>query len=360
MKFLRSLFSKNSYIFLTLSTEVLAAFLLVLSPLFYPHTAKAGIFSVVSGVVGTKVDAKALELVDSPNSQTMGVLKAVVNSNPSPANLNANPILASENALVAEIGPAGTASEVDETTNTQISTYVVRKGDTLSEIAKMFGVSVNTIVWANNLNRNVALKEGQNLIILPITGIRYTIKKGDTIKGIVSRHKADIDEVLQFNDLSLESKLVEGKVIIIPDAEIQAPVVPANAAKNPTSPLRGTEGPSYAGYYSRPIVGGRKSQDLHGHNGIDFAAPVGTPIYASAAGTVIISKNNNAYNGGYGNYVVIAHSNGTQTLYAHNLSNAVEVGEKVKKGQLIGKIGMTGKTTGPHVHFEIRGAKNPF
>jgi murein DD-endopeptidase MepM/ murein hydrolase activator NlpD len=91
-----------------------------------------------------------------------------------------------------------------------------------------------------------------------------------------------------------------------------------------------------------------------------LAAPVGTLIKASAAGKVISSINNGGWNGGYGNYVIIAHDNGSQTLYAHNQKNFVTVGERVEQGEIIAKIGMTGKTTGPHVHFEIRGAKNPF
>ena len=109
----------------------------------------------------------------------------------------------------------------------------------------------------------------------------------------------------------------------------------------------------------RPIAGGHRSQGIHGHNGVDLAASVGTPIYASAAGTVIISKTG-GYNGGYGNYIVIRHDNGTQTLYAHNTENYVGVGETVSQGQTIGTVGSTGRSTGAHVHFEVRGAKNPF
>jgi murein DD-endopeptidase MepM/ murein hydrolase activator NlpD len=109
----------------------------------------------------------------------------------------------------------------------------------------------------------------------------------------------------------------------------------------------------------RPVSGGRESQGLHGYNAVDLAAPVGTPIYAAAEGTVIVSIMG-GWNGGYGNYVVISHPNGTQTLYAHAKETLVIPGQHVEQGQLIAKIGMTGKTTGPHVHFEIRGARNPF
>lgn len=348
MKFFRCNLSKNTFSFLTLSKEVLISFLLIIFPIFYPSTALAGIFSLISG---DKASASVSDHQDVPNSQTMSVLRAVVNSNPAPLSEEDHPILAFENALVAEIGPAGTASEIDESTNTEISLYIVRSGDTLSEIAEMFNVSVNTIVWANDISRNAPLREGQTLVILPITGIRHTVKKGDTIKGIVAKYKADLKEVLQFNDLTLASAIREGDTIMIPDAE------PTSTPRSSSSPATS---PSYPGYYMRPIIGGKKSQGLHGHNGVDLAAPIGTPIYASAGGTVIASMSNGGWNGGYGNYVIISHQNGTQTLYSHNLINTVSVGEKVKRGDLIGKIGMTGKTTGPHVHFEIRGAKNPF
>ena len=109
----------------------------------------------------------------------------------------------------------------------------------------------------------------------------------------------------------------------------------------------------------RPIVGGRKSQGIHGYNAVDLAAPTGTPIIASASGKVIIARSS-GYNGGYGLYVVISHPNGTQTLYAHMSKVNVSVGRFVERGEIIGAVGNTGKSTGPHLHFEVRGARNPF
>lgn len=356
MKFFRTIFSKNTYHFLNLSKEVVIAVILVIFPVFYPNIAQADFFSFMSGLAGNKVSAKAADAEYAPNSQNMALLKAVVNVNPSPSVSDIRPILASNNALMAEIGPAGTASDVDNLSNNEISLYVVRSGDTISEIAGMFDVSVNTIIWANDLGKNPSLKEGQTLVILPITGIQHIVKKGETIKGIVAQHKADLDEVLQYNDISLNSSLVVGSTIIIPDAEPAAATVTTTVKTTTAS----SKLPAYPGYYMRPISIGRESQGIHGHNAVDLAAPVGTPIVASAAGTVIASKTDGGWNGGYGNYVIISHSNGTQTLYAHTSANLVSVGDVVSKGQTIAKIGMTGKTTGPHVHFEIRGAVNPF
>ncbi|KKW46945.1 MAG: Peptidase M23 [Parcubacteria group bacterium GW2011_GWB1_57_6] len=101
------------------------------------------------------------------------------------------------------------------------------------------------------------------------------------------------------------------------------------------------------------------TQGLHGWNGIDFGAPRGTPIRAAADGTVIIARAG-GWNGGYGNYIVLQHANGTQTLYSHNSSNAVGMGQAVTQGQVIGYVGATGRVTGTHLHFEVRGAANPF
>lgn len=291
------------------------------------------------------------------------------------ANFNPHPILADDlvpisgDSLTAEVGPSGTAADIDQATSTQISTYVVRADDNLSKIAKIFGVSVNTILWANNLSSHSVVKEGDTLVILPMSGIRYTVKKGDTLQSIIKAYKADSSEVLQYNDITIDSQLSIGQNILIPDAELGTPQTPVSILKKKASklgwgapgsnPAHDTNGPYYPGYYMRPIDGGYESQGIHGYNAVDLAAPLGTAIHASADGIVIISKMG-GWNGGYGNYVVISHPNGTQTLYSHAVKNLVSVGQRVTQGQTIALLGQTGEATGPHVHFEIRGARNPF
>jgi LysM repeat protein len=320
------------------------------------ETAHAGLVSyMVSFLGGEQASAKISQNYSQGNSQTIALLQAAANRDPNPEKSSgASPIV--DDTLIADIALSETATT--ESVNTQISSYIVRDGDTLSGIAKMFGVSANTIMWANNISRASALRTGQTIIILPVTGINYTIAKGDTIKGIALRYKADIDEILRYNDLTLDTTLVVGRTIIIPDAEIRVSV-PTRSIAVGSNPAHDTNGPDYAGYYTRPVVGGVRTQGLHGYNGIDIGAPVGTPIYASAAGTVIVSAVG-GWNGGYGNLVIISHANGTQTVYAHNSKNLVTVGQLVDQGQKIALMGATGKATGSHVHFEIRGAKNPF
>jgi murein DD-endopeptidase MepM/ murein hydrolase activator NlpD len=240
----------------------------------------------------------------------------------------------------------------------QISVYIVRKGDTLPEIAQMFGVSSNTIAWANDI-KGSTIKEGQELVILPISGVRHTVKKGDTLASIASKYKADMQDILAFNDVSANSILSPGDVIIVPDGEITSTASASTKSSTKSTVKSSGSSSSSSGYFIRPIKGGRKSQGIHGHNGVDLANAVGTPVMAAASGKVIVSRTS-GYNGGYGSYIVVSHANGTQTLYAHLSSDKVSVGQTVSQGQVIGAIGMTGKTTGPHLHFEVRGGTNPF
>lgn len=330
---------------------------------FSPETAHAGLLSFISDLTSDEVSAKTVETSSTSNSQNMLLLEAAINADPNPHKIDSYSVLAYNNALQAEIGPQGTLLESDNKVSNEISLYTVKNGDTIAKIADMFDVSVNTIIWANELGKTPSIKEGQLLVILPISGIKYTVKKGDTIKGIVYKYKSNLEEVLQYNDLTLSSNLTVGSVIIIPDAEpsLDVPkIAQVRKTSGTTSVAHDTKGAFYPGYYIKPISGGTKSQGLHGYNAVDLAAPVGTVIRASAAGKVISSISNGAWNGGYGNYVIIAHDNGTQTLYAHTQKNFVVTGDIVEQGEMIAKIGMTGKTSGPHVHFEIRGAKNHF
>jgi murein DD-endopeptidase MepM/ murein hydrolase activator NlpD len=257
-------------------------------------------------------------------------------------------------------GPSGTPLDSEEhPRSSQISVYTVREGDSLSEIATMFNVSVNTIIWANDIKGRV-IRPGDVLIILPVTGIRHTVAKGDTLQSVAKKYKGDAAEIALYNELEADSSLAVGSTIIIPSGVLSTPVTPAVPGKQQGAPLRGIVGPDYSGYFTWPVNGGIVTQGLHGFNGIDIGAPKGTSIYASAAGVVLISRNNGAWNGGYGNYVVIQHNNGTQTLYAHATAVLVVPGDSVSQGQPIATIGRTGQATGNHLHFEVRGAKNPF
>lgn len=315
----------------------------------YTGTAYAGLFSFVGSLFeGSSAIAKTVSFTQAQNLQTIALLQAPANIDPNLSTIADIVPVNNDDVLVADLVGANAAP--DNNFNTQISTYVVRDGDTISSVSKMFNVSTNTVLWANNLNGRSILKVGQTLTILPVTGISYTVKKGDTIKGIASKYDADISDILNYNDLTLSSPLAIGDSILIPDVELSAGEIAQSQVLATNRVISG---------FIKPVVGGRRTQGIHGHNGVDIAAPIGTPIVASASGTVIISRTG-GWNGGYGNYVVISHPNGTQTLYGHTKENLVKVGERVSQGERIALMGSTGKSTGSHVHFEIRGAKNPF
>lgn len=283
----------------------------------------------------------------------MSLLSPALNLDPNPAKGGGDTAIVGS-ALLADAGPLGTIADIEDVpVSDQISLYVVREGDTLTQIAQMFGVSVNTILWANDLPRGTQIRKDQTLVILPVSGVRHKVVKGDTVKSIAKHYEADVSEIASFNGIDESHPLAIGKTIIVPDGEI-APT-PVRAGK----PVIAGGGRSVGGFFSAPLVRYKKTQGLHGYNGVDLAAPYGTQILAAAPGVVIVSRSG-GWNGGYGNYVVIKHSNGTQTLYAHNATNIVAQGQSVERGQVIGTVGNTGRSTGTHLHFEVRGAKNPF
>ncbi len=336
---------------LSIAAKFFFAFFIVLAIALPSAPAHAGVLSLFKDLFRTSAPAQSASVL---NSGTMPILEAPTNVDPKADTGGGDITIVQNSALLAATGPLGTIADVEENAkqNGQISVYVVRNGDNLGAIAKMFGVSVNTIIWANNLSRNDLIHTGQVLVILPVSGVQYTVVKGDTIQSVAKKFRGDANEIIQFNDLPASGALAVGSTIIIPSGEGYAVVTP-------TSRLHGVGGPDYAGYYIRPISGGHKSQGLHGYNAVDLANTCGTPVVAAADGDVIISRSS-GWNGGYGLYVVLQHGNGTQTLYGHLSVVVAQDGWRVVQGQVIGLMGTTGNSTGCHVHFEIRGARNPF
>lgn len=236
----------------------------------------------------------------------------------------------------------------------EIIEYIVQPGDTLSSLTDKFNVSLNTILWANDLSKNSKLKIGQKLVILPTSGLIHYVKKGETLSQIAEKYKGDIDEIVAFNDISGQEIFV-GDILIIPGGVM--PSIPKRLATTPTtSSFSAPDAPLANSYFVFPTQG-RISQGLHWYNAVDIAANCGTPVYAAAQGQVIKTKFSNS---GLGNHIAISHPNGTTTYYGHLQSILVEPGQEVSQGQIIGYIGRTGLATGCHVHFEVRGARNPF
>ncbi len=327
-----------------------------------PQDTHAGVFSFMNKMLGGgEADASSIQGNSVANSQNLPVLHAALNTNPIAHGSSLT--ITDESTLESFQGPAGTAKEVEEKVNADtISTYIVRSGDNLSAIAKMFGVSNNTILWANNLKSAKDLHEGDELVILPISGVQHKIAKGDTLKSIAAKYRGDVDDIIAFNDLPDGYQLKVGDELIIPDGEEGSVAVSLGTTKVSASVSSSKSG-SLSGYFIRPTAG-KKTQGLHGkyRTGVDIANSVGTPVSAAAGGTVIVAKSS-GYNGGYGNYIVIQHPNGVQTLYGHLSQVLVSSGTRVGQGDLIGKMGSSGKSTGSHLHFEIWGGVrnwNPF
>jgi LysM repeat protein len=256
-------------------------------------------------------------------------------------------------------------TEAGSSYSDQISVYVVRKGDSISQIAEMFGVSVQTILAANDMKKTDKLVEGNVLFILPISGIEHTITKGQTLQTIAKLYKVDVSDITQFNGITEDAVLAIGDKIMIPGGEMmdEGGDKPASNLGSSiaidknyyiTHPIQ-----NLTGYFINPVPTGHKTQGLHGpgYRGIDIGAPKGTPIYASAAGTVYFART--GWNGGYGNLVIVNHPNGTRTLYAHMTKLGTYTGKSVAQGEVIGYVGSTGHSTGPHIHFEVFSAKNP-
>ncbi len=334
-----------------------------------PRVAEANVLSYIKNTFTKSPETTTPSFPSTlSSSQNMGLLMAATNIDPNPAKGGGDIVVLNDSVLVPEVGLLGNIAEIEaQDRQGRISIYVVRAGDTLPGIAKMYGVSVNTILWANDIPQSAIIKPGQTLIILPVNGVHYTIKKDETLGGIAKRYGVSIDDILKHNDIPSVEVLSIGDTIIIPGAQeiVTKPAPARSVASSTTSRLlvNTSSYPSYPGYYTHPLPGGIKTQSLHGYNAIDIGAPRGRAIIASAAGRVIVSRyvpGGNPWNGGYGNYVVIEHGNGSQTLYAHMSTVVVGEGTVVAQGQKIGEVGSTGNSTGPHLHFEIRGARNPF
>jgi LysM repeat protein len=315
----------------------------------------------------SSVEAGSSAVVPDAN---LTILTSATNADPNPNKAPRLLALSTGSALISEAGPDGTPPDADATpTNTGISVYTVRPDDTISEIAKMHDVTVNTILWANNLTSAKDIHPGDTLIILPVSGIKHMIKKGETLASLAKSYGGDPADIASFNGLDASSSLVAGVTIIIPGGEISAPaasVTPSTVvssiskiATSLTRSLTRNGGAALPGFFGNPVPGGVITQGIHPTNAVDIGAHTGTPIYAAADGTVIVSRTG-GWNGGYGIYVVISHDNGTQTLYAHMSRNVAALGSTVARGELIGYVGASGNATGAHLHFEVRNAQNPF
>ncbi|MBA7626865.1 hypothetical protein ES703_34323 [subsurface metagenome] len=266
------------------------------------------------------------------------------------------PIMVTPQVLGALVG-----SSNYEWQQKEVIEYIVQPGDNLWSIAKKFDISLDTILWANDLNKYTLIQINQKLIILPTTGVVHHVKSGDTLSQIAKIYKTEVDKIVAFNDLMTEDDIYIGDVLIVPDG-----------VKPPPTIYAPTYVPIASSYFICPISPPcRITQGLHWYNAIDFShGKCGEPIYAAAAGTVLKVKLTSSRSrwafGGAGNYLTILHPNGVVTMYGHIQASLVNPGDYVSQGQRIALMGGApgtpgaGSSSGCHVHFGVSGARNPF
>ncbi|MGC9031466.1 MAG: LysM peptidoglycan-binding domain-containing protein [Minisyncoccia bacterium] len=239
----------------------------------------------------------------------------------------------------------------DSDNKKEIIKYTVQQGDTLEKIALQYKISTETIIWANNLSfKNAKLKEGQELIILPVSGVLHMVQFGETLNQISLLYKVSRDEIIKINNIKDENQILAGDFLIIPAGK------PLSKPSQNFIPIGDT-------YFIFPVPKPfRITQGLHWYNAVDFSTGnCGDPVFAVAGG--IVQKT--GYDDICGNFVRILHPNGVITFYGHLSTILVQPGQEVHQGTCVGYIGFSGKTipqgpAGCHLHFDVRFGVNPF
>ena len=246
-------------------------------------------------------------------------------------------------------------TDISQKPRSEIIERKVKDGDTLSGIAKEYGISVETIRWANNLASD-SIKPGQMLKILPVTGVAYAVKSGDTLESVAKKFSANAQAILDFPfyDVPDDFSLKVGQLLIVPDGSPPEAAAP-KAKRQPQYLAQGPASPAFQAPFGAQFIwptSGQLTQYFSWyHPGIDIANRSAPGIAAADGGTVVAAGWPDGW--GYGNRVAIDHDNGYRSLYAHLSNIYVSVGDTVSRGQLIGQMGSTGRSTGAHLHLEI-------
>ncbi len=303
----------------------------------------------------TTILAKSDQLISKAFAQSSSGVVLTASQSSTPA---INPTTIQDDVIV-KTNPADTQNFYRH----GLTSYKVQPGDTLIGIATSFGISPATILTENKMNEASTLKPGQELSILPTTGITYSLKDGDTQESILNKYKVSEDAFLDANNLESFEDLAIGAIVVIPLDSVAVPAAPKPASRFVKSDtgrvsLKTAAAPSnlISSAVSfiwptsvRTITQGFSSR----HTGLDISNSRKESIYAAADGFVEISG---YQTNGYGNTIVINHGNGLKTRYGHASALYVSAGDYVKQGQEIAKIGNTGRVrgaTGIHLHFEI-------
>ncbi|HHU36553.1 MAG TPA: M23 family metallopeptidase [Treponema sp.] len=230
------------------------------------------------------------------------------------------------------------------TPNLYYTVYRVKKGDMVGKIAETHGVSQDALISLNRLRNTRTLQIGSLLKIPSIDGILYTVKPGDTPESIADKYRVSLEKIALVNTIQ-DNIAPDGSILFLPDAKLDWVTVQEINGDLFSKPLHNRYYiSSRYGWRNNPFSGSRTF-----HNGIDMAASYGTPIYAALSGRVIRA----GYDVTYGNYIIVAHHSGYQTMYAHLSSFLVSRGAYVTTNTRIGTVGNTGQSTGAHLHFTV-------
>jgi murein DD-endopeptidase MepM/ murein hydrolase activator NlpD len=257
---------------------------------------------------------------------------------------------AAADLLLAYALPENEADDADEDfakappppATLEIQSYTVRSGDSIASIAKRFRLSVDSVISINGIKSAKAIKTGTALKIPNMDGLVYRVRQGDNLGAIARLYRTDTTRLADANDLG-SSLLVPGQTVFIPGAKLPASELRRIFGDLVAWPLRGPLS-SYFGYRPNPFTGIRQF-----HAGIDIVTAPLTPIKAAIDGKVA----DVGYNTVFGNYVILNHADGLQTLYGHLTGYSVKIGQRIVQGAAIGKSGNTGYSTGPHLHFGL-------
>jgi len=300
---------------------------------------------------------------DSWRNGSISAQSITLNNNGTIVNQNIASTGAGGSALIKpNIISGGSLTTEPDNSRDAVAIYTVQPGESIGTIADRFGVSITTILWANNLTIRSYIRPGDQLKILPTSGLIHKVKKGDNIAKIAKLYNANAEQIIKANKLQTNgTDIAVGEELIIPGgtkpqtavAQITTPSTRQyQQLQNIAAPPASSATPSNSGYMWPAGVHRITQYYSWRHTGVDIAGPIGTPLYAAKAGTVIRSQC--GWNGGYGCHIIIDHGNGITTLYGHASRLLVSVGDEVEQGQTIGLMGSTGRSTGPHCHFEVR------
>ena len=233
----------------------------------------------------------------------------------------------------------------DGTIGMKYDEYVIEEGDNLTIISRKIGANLDTLVSVNKISNANRLRPGQKIVVPNRNGLLYTMKKGETLADVTDRYDVSLTRVLTFNKIDDVHSIREGDDIFLPGAKYTLDERIDKFGQMFSLPTTVTRISSVFGYRIHPITGVRTK-----HMGVDIPGRLNTPVYASRKGKVIFA----GYSSGYGNLALVRHDKGYTTYYGHLNSITTRAGANVGVGVMIGRMGSTGRSTGSHLHFEVR------